>query len=397
MSHHSVSTEWLDSSQQMDGCCHTKATESSSPATDEDANELERDTGENGAAPGQELAARDHLLDLHQSLPSMPTSSGAAPLWRKVLYERQPFEDNYVDPHQFLEELSQNKDIMDYQFSNVVINTLAITQEISVVVLFCHAFMGVFTGSIDKYTLVGIDVMSLVAALVCFVIYQCHQDAKQELEERPASPSARGPAPPPQPSRWLMHMWVFGRQVLSLVTMLSLLSPILSTLTVTYSDDTIVALSVLTMSLHVLLADYSYLNAYTQRFDPNLSVNMAICCVTLMASRISSPLASGALICFGIVCFSLSPIVRHLIKQNSFTVHVAITCGLVGLAVGCLTQIPILAIFFIVAVLMISFGIPRLFVRMYSSVKTQINGPWDEAKPTNSAAAAEWANSGFLA
>ncbi|GET93240.1 phosphatidylinositoln-acetylglucosaminyltransfe ra sesubunit c, putative [Leishmania tarentolae] len=331
-----------------------------------------------------------------QRAPSKLSPSGS-PSWRKVLYERQPFEDNYVDPHQFLEELSHNKDIKNYEYATVVINTLAITQEISIVVLFCHAFMGVFTNTIGKYSLLWIDVLSVLPALVCYVFYQCHQDACKEAAERPASLSTRCSPPLRKPSRWLFHAWNFGRQVVSLVTMLSLLSPIFSTLTVSYSDDTIVTLSILTMSLHVLLTDYSYLNAYTQRFDPNLSVNMAICCVTLMASRISSPLASGALICFGIMCFSLSPIVRHLIKHYSFTTHVATTFGLVGLAIGCLTQIPILAILYIVAVLTISFVIPWLFVRMHSSVKTQINGPWDEAKPTNSTAAAEWANSGFLA
>ncbi|KAL7706510.1 phosphatidylinositolN-acetylglucosaminyltransfe ra sesubunit c [Lotmaria passim] len=396
MSEHSSSSESLDSSQQLERSGHTKATDSPPSPPSAADHEVHHLLQSDKHRREYEAATPKHLQQLHNRVPSKPPNSGVAPSWRKVLYEKQPFEDNYVDPLQFLEELSQNKDIKDYQYANVVSNTLAITQEISVVVLFCHAFIGVFTGSISTYALIGIDVLSLLVALVCFVIYQCHQDAQRELDERPTSPTTRG-QPPPSPSRWLLHSWVFGRQVLSLVTMLSLLSPILSTLTVTYSDDTIVALSVLTMSLHVLLTDYSYLNAYTQRFDPNLSVNMAICCVTLMASRISSPLASGALICFGIVCFSLSPIVRHLIKYNSFTVHVAITCGLVGLAVGCLTQIPILAIFFIVAVVMISFGIPWLFVRMHSSVKTQINGPWDEAKPTNSAAAAEWANSGFLA
>ncbi|AYU83524.1 Phosphatidylinositol N-acetylglucosaminyltransferase [Leishmania donovani] len=387
MSRQFSSSETLDSSQQrLEAARYAASTEEESSLPESgDYDRRSPETGHYSSRPG-------HL----QRVPSKQITS-VSPSWRKVLYERQPFEDNYVDPQQFLEELSHNKDIKNYEYATVVINTLAITQEISIVVLFCHAFMGVFTNSIGKYSLLWIDVLSVLAALVCYVFYQCHQDACKETAERPASLSTRCSPPPRQPSRWLFHAWNFGRQVVSLVTMLALLSPIFSTLTVTYSDDTIVTLSILTMSLHVLLTDYSYLNAYTQRFDPNLSVNMAIYCVTLMASRISSPLASGALICFGIMCFSLSPIVRHLVKHYSFTAHVAITFGLVGLAIGCLTQIPILAILYTVTVLMISFGIPWLFVRMHSSVKTQINGPWDEAKPTNSAAAAEWANSGFLA
>ncbi|KAG5488567.1 hypothetical protein JIQ42_00175 [Leishmania sp. Namibia] len=381
------SSDALDASQQqLETDRHAASTERESSATEsgeDDRHSCQADLY--GSQPNHHRVSSEQII------------TNGSPLWRKVLYERQPFEDNYVDPQQFLEELSHNKDIKNYEYANVVINTLAITQEISIVVLFCHAFMGVFTNSIGKYSLVWIDVLSVFASLVCYVFYQCHQDACKANAERPVSLCTRCSPPPRPPSRWVFHAWNFGRQVVSLVSLLTLLSPILSTLTVTYSDDTIVTLSIITMSLHVLLADYSYLNAYTERFDPNLSVNMAICCVILMASRISNPLASGALICFGIMCFSLSPIVRHLIKHNSFTAHVAITFGLVGLAIGCLTQIPILAILYTVTVLMISFGIPWLFVRMHSSVKTQINGPWDEAKPTNSAAAAEWANSGFLA
>ncbi|CAM43942.1 putative phosphatidylinositolN-acetylglucosaminyltransfe ra sesubunit c [Leishmania braziliensis MHOM/BR/75/M2904] len=386
MSQQFTSSENLDSSQQqLEADRHVTSTEESSRTESRDYDHR-----------SSEAERYDSHLAQHQREPSKQITS-CSPQWRKVLYERQPFEDNYVDPQQFLEELSHNKDIKSYKYAAVVINTLAITQEISIVVLFCHAFMGVFTQSIGKYSLVVIDVLSVLAALVCYVFYQCHQGNCRATAERHASRSTRCSSPSRPPSQWVFHAWNFGRQVVSLVTMLTLLSPILSTLTVTYSDDTIVTLSILTMSLHLLLTDYSYLNACTQRFDPNLSVNMAIYCVTLMASRISCPLASGALICFGIMCFSLSPIVRHLIRHYSFTAHVATTFGLVGLAIGCLTQIPILAILYTVTVLMISFGIPWLFVRMHSSVKTQINGPWDEAKPTNSAAAAEWANSGFLA
>lgn len=124
--------------------------------------------------------------------------------------------------------------------------------------------------------------------------------------------------------------------VFSLVIILVLLTPILSTLTVSYSDDTIVALSVLMMLIHVITADYSYLNAYTHKYQPNISVNAATFAVILMASRIQSPLKNGELIAFGTICFSISPIARHALKCYSFIGHVAVTCMLFFLATLCL-------------------------------------------------------------
>lgn len=321
----------------------------------------------------------------------------AVPSWRKVLYERQPFEDNYVDPDQFLQELCQNKNVKNYAYFNVVSGTFAITQQISIVVLFCFAFAMVLKGDTGSYSLVWIDTLILVITCVIYVAYQSHLDVLTSMKEPLGNPGTRtSPPPSAPPSRYFYHAWSFGRQVVSLVALLVLLSPILRTLTATYSDDTIVALSIFTMTLHVILTDYDYLNANTEHFEPNVSVNSATFGVTMMASRISSPLESGALICFGTICFSLSPTARYLLKQSSTPAHVGLTCLLIGVAFGCLVQIPILAFFYLVGVLMISFVIPWWFVRLHSSVKTQINGPWDEAKPTNSAAAAEWANAGLL-
>ena len=36
-------------------------------------------------------------------------SQGPAKKWRKILYEKQDYPDNYVDPEQFLKELKNNR------------------------------------------------------------------------------------------------------------------------------------------------------------------------------------------------------------------------------------------------------------------------------------------------
>uniref|UniRef100_A0A0A9X340 Putative phosphatidylinositol N-acetylglucosaminyltransferase subunit C n=1 Tax=Lygus hesperus TaxID=30085 RepID=A0A0A9X340_LYGHE len=116
------------------------------------------------------------------------------------------------------------------------------------------------------------------------------------------------------------------------------------------------------MSLHIFTADYSYLNGYTSKYHPNLSINAATFGVILMASRIQSALKSGELFAFGTICFSISPIARHDLKRYSFSGHAVVTCFLFMLASLCLIQIPILAIPFVLICALITFIFPLFFV-----------------------------------
>lgn len=326
--------------------------------------------------------------------------------WRKVLYERQPFEDNYVDPTQFLRELRTNENVKSYTYVDVVQSTVVITRHISIVVLFTYAFLVVFTGQVGRYTLLSVDFALFIIAYLLNVIFIHRDDRRGEVETNESvSTSSTGTTvggstttlPVARTSVLQSIVTNFNPSVFSLVALLVILTPILKSLTVTYSDDTIVALSLLTMFIHILMADYSYLNAYTTHFRPNLSVNAATFAVILMASRIDSALQSGALIAFGTICFSLSPPALHALRRASVVLHNAVTALLFCSATCCLVQIPVLRIIFVLSSMLISFFIPLCFVRLHSSFKHQIHGPWDEARPTNSAAAAEWANAGLLA
>ncbi len=59
---------------------------------------------------------------------SGPGAPAAVP-WRKVLYERQPFPDNYVD-QRFLEELRRNIRVRQYRYWAVVRETGLIAQQV---------------------------------------------------------------------------------------------------------------------------------------------------------------------------------------------------------------------------------------------------------------------------
>ena len=60
---------------------------------------------------------------------------GPAVPWRKVLWERQPFPDNYVD-ERFLEELRRNEGIRQYRYWAVVKEAVLVGQQLSCVAIF---------------------------------------------------------------------------------------------------------------------------------------------------------------------------------------------------------------------------------------------------------------------
>lgn len=60
---------------------------------------------------------------------------GQAVPWRKVLWEHQPFPDNYVDKR-FLEELRRNEGIRQYRYLAVVKEAGFVGQQLSCVAIF---------------------------------------------------------------------------------------------------------------------------------------------------------------------------------------------------------------------------------------------------------------------
>lgn len=63
------------------------------------------------------------------------SASDPAVPWRKVLWERQPFPDNYVD-RRFLEELRRNVGIRQYRYWGVVKEAGFVGEQLSCVAIF---------------------------------------------------------------------------------------------------------------------------------------------------------------------------------------------------------------------------------------------------------------------
>uniref|UniRef100_A0A3B1J365 Phosphatidylinositol glycan anchor biosynthesis, class C n=1 Tax=Astyanax mexicanus TaxID=7994 RepID=A0A3B1J365_ASTMX len=135
---------------------------------------------------------------------SGPGAPPAVP-WRKVLYERQPYPDNYVD-RRFLEELQRNIGVHQYRYWAVVREAGLAAQQVSCVAVFSHIMVlhgsrrpgtlhpalgqswvctfGTLTASVSTDTVYAMSSMMLLAHLVSFPYTQPAPQAVLSLPQR---------------------------------------------------------------------------------------------------------------------------------------------------------------------------------------------------------------------
>ena len=107
-------------------------------------------------------------------------------------------------------------------------------------------------------------------------------------------------------------------------------------------------------------------------------MNAALLTGVLLASRLSSNLHCFALMCFSLELFTLSPILRHMLREYSENIHLIFTTILV-LAVGIVlffTHELFFSTLWLTASTVLPFFAPYLFIsaQVYKSV---LFGPWD--------------------
>ncbi len=121
---------------------------------------------------------------------------------------------------------------------------------------------------------------------------------------------------------------------------LRFLSSLLRTLTASYSSDTVAALAIAGMILHVLSADYDYANGYSDKVEQQIikgsrsheyaekkrplflggtvSINCVFFSAALLASRLPSDTVSYVIFMWTVVLFSYYPEARFLIAHHEF-------------------------------------------------------------------------------
>ncbi|KAH8802658.1 phosphatidylinositol N-acetylglucosaminyltransferase-domain-containing protein [Xylogone sp. PMI_703] len=75
--------------------------------------------------------------------------------WRKLLWVKQSYPDNYTDQETFLEQLQRNPRLQPYDFWPLVADSTVIVQHVCSVIIFVVCFVGIFQERISPVSVVG--------------------------------------------------------------------------------------------------------------------------------------------------------------------------------------------------------------------------------------------------
>ncbi|XP_025781989.1 phosphatidylinositol N-acetylglucosaminyltransferase subunit C [Puma concolor] len=98
---------------------------------------------------------------------TQPVADTEEAKWQKVLYERQPFPDNYVD-RRFLEELRKNIHARKYQYWAVVFESSVVIQQLCSVCVFVVIWWYMDEGLLAPQWLFG---TGLASSLIGYVLF----------------------------------------------------------------------------------------------------------------------------------------------------------------------------------------------------------------------------------
>ena len=356
-----------------------------------------------------------------------------------MLYDHQPYPDNYspVDWLSAMSSYSSAPAESEYlPYRAVVWLTLIIANRASILTLFITTFYAINQHRLSTRSLLLLDVT--VAVLLLFIHYSLSTSLASSSfpSSSSTSPSSSSLAPsssslpPSSPPLSLFSACL-------LCVLLLLVSPLLSTLTWSYSSDTIYLLVLLLSAAHLLSFDYSNINSPTLQptllgdsstslpyHDPGtsdkpassssdsdssssssavslaassglslaplhhpVSLNCALLLSLLLASRLSSPLHVSLLLLLSSLLFAASPSQQQLLCCWSATAHLAsfVLLSLMCFTALCLYCSALLAAVYALCVLGVCLVCPWWLLRVQRYKRT-IHGPWDyNDEPENSA------------
>uniref|UniRef100_G1U365 Phosphatidylinositol glycan anchor biosynthesis class C n=1 Tax=Oryctolagus cuniculus TaxID=9986 RepID=G1U365_RABIT len=268
--------------------------------------------------------------------------SKAKNLWQKVLYERQPFPDNYVD-RRFLEELRKNIYARKYQYWAVVFETSVVEQQLCSVCVFVVIWWYMDEGVLAPRWLFGTGLASSLIGYVLFDLIDGGEGRKKSGRTR----------------------WADLKSALVFITSTYDFSPVLKTLTESVSADTIYAMSVFMLLGHLMFFDYG---ADAAIVSSTLSLNMAIFASVCLASRLPRSLHAFIMVTFAIQIFALGPMLQKKLK------------ACIPRTLGGLLSISVVgAVLFALLLISISCLCPFYLIRL-QLFKKNIHGPWDEVE-----------------
>ena len=281
--------------------------------------------------------------------------------WKKVAYGgMQPgFDDNHTDEC-FLEGMVMNANVVKRDMLKVMQDAISISQYLCIVVLVGLVWTYTLRSTLDESSLLYLDVSLLGSGFLVLLLTEEMLSLNLLLH-------------------YLLNVFFF-------TTGLFVLAPIYQTLTRSISSDTIWAVTVSLVILHLFLHDYSgsTVTAPGALKNPTLtssiSLNASVVASVFIASRLPSRLQVFAIMLFSLQVFLFAPLVTYCIKKYSFHLHLCFSFSLMAVTLAFVYTLHRLLFVLLLGLLVfVTVVCPYWLIRM-QEYKFEINGPWDEAK-----------------
>lgn len=272
--------------------------------------------------------------------------------WKRVLYEKQQYRDNYVDPVTFLDRLNMNLRQERPSLGVIFIGATLVVQQFSVVSIFLTTYKYIRLNSAICRVVLQFDVCTLIIG------YCLHKVVGENT-----SPL----------SHTISQCALFG-------VCLRIVAPVLQNLTAAFSSDTIHALAITFSTIHLVFHDYAYVNYQHDTFSGTISLNAAMFTSIILASRLHSMETVLALLLLAVLSFILFPSTARLVKHKSHQMHLVL--------VVLLWAVASVMLFFLDTTLFVAYEAlvlilwvmgPFLFYTMHQ-YKRSMRGPWDTAE-----------------
>uniref|UniRef100_A0A915PLY8 Phosphatidylinositol N-acetylglucosaminyltransferase subunit C n=1 Tax=Setaria digitata TaxID=48799 RepID=A0A915PLY8_9BILA len=267
--------------------------------------------------------------------------------WRKILYERQPFEDEYSGGSEFLKELRTNITVVEYTFMEAVYGASLVMLHSNAIIFYYLVFDSVNNSSISFAQYFA---MIFAIALFLFTVYLFMI----------------------RPRNLLDHFYTF----ITLLCFGYMLTPIIRTLTDTISTDTIYVMSSILFLLSFIFHDYVIVAPLVSTI---LSVNLSLAASVCLVSRVSSNESAFTLLALSVLVFSYWPQMRNMLykKWPKSSLFLIIFSSLPLFTALHQISHSLSAVYIFILVFVLLFC-PMVLMIM-QPLKSTKHGPWDEA------------------
>ncbi|KAF2435638.1 GPI2-domain-containing protein [Tothia fuscella] len=112
--------------------------------------------------------------------------------WKKLLWVKQSYPDNYTDEYTFLDHLQRNPRLQPYEFWRLVADSTVIVQHVCSVIIFVCCFTGIFQERVSPVTVVGWSSSGTVLGWILWDFWVGQEERAQKMVEEAEASSIEG-------------------------------------------------------------------------------------------------------------------------------------------------------------------------------------------------------------